>query len=109
VIIAPAFRAAVGFALTLATATPCNAQTWQQTHPRRAEVNGRLLNQNARIRQERREGEINSAQAQALHQQDHAIRGDERAMASQNGGQITRTEQNSLNQQENIVSGQIGR
>jgi hypothetical protein len=32
-----------------------NAETWNQAHPRRAEVNGRLANQNQRINQERRE------------------------------------------------------
>jgi hypothetical protein len=86
-----------------------NAETWNQSHPRRAEVNGRLANQNARINEERREGEITRGQARALHAQDRFIRNEERFMARQNGGHITRAEQRSLNQQENAVSREIGR
>jgi len=86
-----------------------NAGTWNQNHPRRAEVNARLANQNWRINQERREGEITAGQARALHAQDRFIRHEERFMARQNGGHITRAEQRSLNQQENAVSREIGR
>jgi len=86
-----------------------NAETWNQEHPRRAEVNSRLDNQNKRINQERREGEISGKEARKLHSEDHAIRQEERDMAKQNGGHITRSEQKVLNQQENAVSRQIGK
>jgi hypothetical protein len=56
-----------------------------------------------------REGEITRDQAAKLHKEDHQIRQEERAMASQNGGHITRQEQKTLNQQENAVSRQIGK
>jgi hypothetical protein len=82
---------------------------WQKDHPRRTEVNKRLANQNARIKQERKEGEITKGQAKQLHKEDHQIRQEERAMASQNGGHITKSEQRVLNQQENGVSKQIGK
>jgi hypothetical protein len=82
---------------------------WQKDHPRRTEVNNRLANQNQRIKQERKEGEITKAQAAKLHSEDHAIRQEERTMASTNGGHITKAEQKSLNQQENQVSKQIGK
>ena len=82
---------------------------WQKDHPRREQVNNRLANQNQRIKQERKEGEITKAQAQKLHSEDHAIRQEERAMASTNGGHITKAEQRALNQQENQVSKQIGK
>jgi hypothetical protein len=91
------------------TAQLASAETWNQTHPRRAEVNARLNNQNARINDERREGGITAGQARALHAQDRFIRQEERFMARQNGGHITRSEQRSLNQQENAVSREIGR
>ncbi len=84
------------------------ATTWQKNHPRRTEVNHRLANQNRRIHQERKEGEISGKQAAKLHHEDHQIRQEERAMASQNGGHITKLEQGTLNQQEKRVSGQIG-
>lgn len=91
------------------TAELANAETWNQAHPRRAEVNARLANQSRRINQERREGEITARQARALHAQDRFMRKEERFMARQNGGHITRSEQRSLNQQENAVSREIGR
>ncbi len=91
------------------TTAIANAGTWNQNHPRHAEVNARLANQNWRINQERREGEITAGQARALHAQDRFISNEERFMARQNGGHITRAEQRSLNQQENAVSREIGR
>jgi hypothetical protein len=96
-------------ALACFTAT-ANAETaWQKAHPRRAEVNHRLANQNRRIHEERKEGELSAAQAAALHKDDRQIRQEERDMASQNGGHITKQEQRTLNQQENAVSKQIGK
>ena len=84
------------------------ATEWQKDHPRRAEVNHRLANQDKRIHKEVKSGEISKAQAKQLHHEDHQIRQEEHAMASQNGGHITKQEQRTLNQQENAVSKQIG-
>lgn len=110
--VSPPRAAALALAalITAGFATAALAETqWERNHPRREQVNNRLQNQNARINREVREGEITPGQARALHQEDHAIRQEERAMARQNGGHITRAEQRSLNQQENAVSRQIGR
>ena len=82
---------------------------WQKDHPRREQVNNRLANQNKRIQNEVKEGELTKSQAAGLHKQDHQIRQEERAMASQNGGHITKLEQATLNQQENRVSKEIGK
>jgi hypothetical protein len=87
-------------------ATP--ATKFQATHPRRAQVNSRLNNQNRRIDAEVKDVQINKKQAAALHNEDHQIRTEERDMASQNNTHITTQEQKTLNQQENAVSGQIG-
>jgi hypothetical protein len=106
-------RTALTLALSLSLsglATNALADTqWQKDHPRREQVNNRLANQNQRIKQERKEGEITKAQAHKLHSEDHAIRQEERTMASTNNGHITKAEQKSLNQQENQVSKQIGK
>jgi predicted RND superfamily exporter protein len=80
---------------------------WQKDHPRRVEVNKRLKNQNRRINQGVKNGKLTKQQAAQLHKEDHQIRQEERDMASQNGGHITKQEQKTLNQQENAVSGQI--
>ena len=101
--------AAVALIGIAGTALADNDTTWQKDHPRREQVNNRLAHQSKRINTERREGEITKAQAQKLHAEDHAIRQEERAMASTNGGHITKAEQRALNQQENQVSKQIGK
>ena len=92
-----------------ATSVSAIADTqWQKTHPAREQVNSRLKNQNKRIHEEVKKGEISKQQAQQLHQQDKSIRTEEHSMASQNGGHITKQEQSTLNQQESGVSQQIG-
>jgi len=80
---------------------------WQKSHPRRTQVNKRLLNQNRRINQGVKSGTLTKTEAGQLHKEDHQIRQEERDMASQNGGHITKQEQRTLNAQENKVSGQI--
>ena len=85
------------------------ATEFQKEHPRRAEVNHRLEIQDKRIHQEVKEGKMSKAEAKKLHKEDHQIRKEEKSMASQNGGHITKLEQKTLNQQENSVSKQIGK
>ena len=96
--------------LTLGTSvTSASAETlWQFNHPRRAEVNQRLAYQNYRINDGVEDGRISPYQAQRLHAEDRAIRNEERTMAGINGGYITPAQQRALNQQENVVSRQIG-
>ena len=101
----------LALAITAAMSGQAFAETgqWKKDHPRRAEVNHRLNKQDKRINKEVMEGEITKTQAKALHKEDHQIRQEERDMASQNGGHITKQEQKTLNQQENGVSKQIGK
>lgn len=82
---------------------------FDKEHPRRAEVNGRLANQNARVKNEVKEGEMSKAKAAKVHKEDRQIRGEEKVMASHDGGHITKADQKSLNQQENAVNRQIGK
>src|SRR5450755_498455 len=90
--------------LSMAPAGLAGETQWQKDHPRRAEVNGRLKNQNKRTNQGVKNGKLTSQQAGQLHHEDRQIRQEERDMASQNGGHITKQEQKTLNQQENQVS-----
>ena len=90
-------------------ATAASAETaWQKSHPRRAEVNARLRYQNYRIDRGEASGRISPYRARQLHAEDRTVRHEERAMARFNGGYITPAEQRALNQQENVVSRQIG-
>jgi Skp family chaperone for outer membrane proteins len=73
-------------------------------HPRRAQVNTRLARQNYRIDKKVEDGKMSEKEAAKLHTEDHQIRQEEKDMASQDGGHITKQEQKTLNQQENQVS-----
>ncbi len=96
-------------ALSAASIGTASAETqWDANHPRRAEVNHRLQNQDRRIHTEVRDGKMSPAEAAKLHRDDHQVRQEERDMAHQDNGHITRQEDRTLNQQENQVSKQIG-
>ncbi len=90
-------------------AAPAIADTaWQAHHPRREQVNNRLGNQNGRIHQEVREGEMSHAKAARLHHADHRIRVQERRIAARHGGHLTRHEQARINHEQSHVSHRIG-
>ncbi len=92
----------------LSLATPAMADPgWNAAHPRRAEVNGRLANQNRRIDAGVRDGELSRGEARRLHGEDRSIRREERRMAWRDGGHITGRDQRIINRQENGVSRQI--
>jgi len=102
---------ALGLAACFASALSTSAMAesnWAKDHPRRHEVNHRLKVQNARIHDQVKKGELSKQQAAKLHKDDHQIRQEERDMASQNGGHITKQEERTLNEQENRVSRNIG-
>lgn len=90
--------------LVAAPALRADETLWQKDHPRRTQVNKRLNNQNKRIKQGAQNGKLTPQQAQQLHKDDHQIRQEERDMAAQNGGHITKQEKKTLNQQENANS-----
>jgi hypothetical protein len=96
--------AILGLGFALVTLNDASAAA---AHPRRAEVNGRLAVENARINRNLAKGNITPQEATALHSEVRGVRAEERLDASQHGGHITKAEQHQLNQQENGVSKQI--
>jgi hypothetical protein len=76
-----------------------------QNHPRRAEVLGRDNNLNNAINQDR--GQLGGNYT-ALKTDDRSIRQQEQADARANGGYITSTQKQQLNQEENQLRQQIG-
>jgi len=62
---------ATGFVAVSSAGSAFAETAWDANHPRRDEVNDRLRNQDHRINQERREGEISRGQARQLHREDH--------------------------------------
>ena len=105
------FLSAAALLVASVMAIPTNAQDkkadFDKTHPRRAEVNKRLDNQNARVDNKVDEGKMSKGEAKKIHKEDHAIRKEERRDAAENGGHITKAEQKHINHQENKVSKQI--
>ena len=99
-----ALIAATGMGLLLPTPAMAN---WRSSHPRRAEVNARLRHLDRRINGERQEADLTKAQAHTLRRDDRSIRQEERDMARLDKGHITKADQRVLNQQENVLSGQI--
>ena len=112
ILMATVFNALFAFStMTVAAqnATPqqSNPVAPKQAHPRRQQVNARLKNQNERIDKKVDEGKMSKAEGNKLKKNDHEIRQEERDMAKQNGGHITKQEQKTLNQQENRNSRKI--
>jgi hypothetical protein len=83
--------------------------SFAKNHPRRAEVNQRLNNQDHRIDHKVKNGDMSRREAHNLHRQDHQIRREERRMASRHGGHLNKHEQYRLNRQENHMSHKIHR
>jgi hypothetical protein len=94
-------------AILLLSSSAFAQNNFDATHPRRAEVNQRLANQNARVDTKVADGKMSQHEANKIHREDHAIKQEERADARANGGHITKQEQNQINHQENHVSRQI--
>lgn len=98
----------VAFTALALSAVPSFAGTaWQSSHPRRVEVNNRLGNQSGRINQDVRGGSLSRSQAHQLRGEDGRIHQEERDMASQDHGHLTRTDQRALNRQETGVNRQL--
>ena len=78
-------------------------------HPRRAEVNGRRMNQNRRINQGVRSGQLTHQETHQMRSEERGVRAQEHADVKANGGYLTRGEKRQLNHEENGMSRQIYR
>jgi hypothetical protein len=77
-------------------------------HPRVNQVNSRIDNQEKRINEERKEGELTGKQARTDRRDLRTINQEKHDMRSQDNGHLTRADQRSLNQQLNHNSRRIG-
>lgn len=93
--------------LGIANVSMAQDGSFSKNHPRRAEVNQRLNNQDRRINRKYKNGDITKHQAGRLHSRDHQMRKEERRMAYRHGGHLTKHEQNRLNRKENHMSRRI--
>jgi hypothetical protein len=82
-----------------APAAGAKGGNFAKTHPRRHQVNKRLKKQNARINAKEKEGKMSPGEAARLKKNDKDIHQEEKDMAAQDNGHITKQDQATLNQQ----------
>ena len=82
--------------------------SWEQAHPRQAEVNQRVAEQVRRINAQVASGHISLTKAAKLRWQEARILLQEKILAAHQGGHITPQQQAALNQQQDRLSAQIG-
>lgn len=100
--------AGLSLVLALGAVSSASAETqWDRHHPRRDEVNDRLVHQHHRIAEARHHGQLSGWEARRLHRADWRIRQQERRFAHHHHGHISRFEQHRLNNEENRVSHHI--
>ena len=95
--------------LSFAQQGPGQQPTHLGKHPRVNQVNKRIDNQEKRITEERKEGELTKGQAKQDRANLKAINNEKREMRKSDGGHLTKADQNALNQQLNSNSKNIGK
>ena len=88
---------------------PGHQRTHIPHHPRVNQVNKRIDNQEHRINQERKEGEITKGQARQDRRNLSKINQEKHDMRSMDKGHLTKGDQKALNQQLNKNSRKIGK
>ncbi len=87
---------------------PGHQRTNIKNHPRVNQVNKRIDNQEKRITEERKEGDLTKAQAQQDRKNLSRINQEKKDMRKMDGGHLTSQDQKALNQQLNKNSKKIG-
>ncbi|MGD0414250.1 MAG: hypothetical protein ABSA80_02745 [Terriglobales bacterium] len=76
-------------------------------HPRVNQVNGREENQQQRIGNGIKSGQLNSQQAANLEKRETSVQNREQKDMAKNNGHLTRAEQKGINRQQNRISKSI--
>jgi hypothetical protein len=98
-----------GLSLVAVAQGPGRQRTNIPNHPRVNQVNKRIDNQERRINQEVREGEMSKKEARQDRQNLKEINQEKKAMRKQDNGHLTKDDQKALNQQLNENSKEIGK
>ena len=99
--------AAASVLLVGAYAGSAVAQSYDATHPRPAEVNGRLNDQQDRVDNKLAKDKMSTHEAEKIQHQDKGISNEEHAMERHDDGHLTNKDDRILNRQENHVSNEI--
>ena len=96
----------IAIAITgLLTATAFGDNPTPTHHPRN--IQHRKHNQQARIHEGVKSGELTKGEAKHLEKQEHALNKEEREMRKENGGKLTAADRAKLNRQQNHMSKEI--
>ena len=95
--------------LSFAQQGPGHQPTHLDKHPRVNQVNKRIDNQEKRVTEERKEGELTKGQAKNDRANLKAINKEKKEMRKSDGGHLTKADQKALNQQLNSNSKNIGK
>jgi hypothetical protein len=106
-IILTAFTIAIA-TVTFAQQGPGHQRTHIAHHPRVNQVNKRIDNQESRIKDERKEGDLTRAQARKDRRNLRTVNQEKRDMRRQDHGHLTKADQRALNQQLDKNSKKIG-
>lgn len=98
---------AISFGLTSFAQGP--ATQTAQRHPRVQQVNKRIINQEKRIREERKEGEMTKAEAKEARKNLSEINMQKKVMRQEHNGHLTKKDQKELNKELNKNSKEIGK
>ncbi len=79
----------------------------KREHPRREEVNRRIRNEEKRITDGVKDGQLTKSEAKKLRGELAGVKAQEKAEVKANGGYLTKAEQKQLNQELNQDSRQI--
>jgi len=89
--------------LLTATAFGDSTTPTKNPHP----IQHRKHNQQARIHEGMKSGELTKGEAKHLEKQEHALNKEEREMRKENGGKLTAADRAKLNRQQNHLSKEI--
>ena len=94
-------------ALLTATGFAQSATTTTNPHKKHETIRQRKANQQARIREGKKSGELTKHEAHNLEKKEHALNKEEREMRKKDGGKLTKQDRKTLHQQQNQLSKQI--
>jgi hypothetical protein len=98
---------AISLGLTTFAQEPVNQAA--KRHPRVHQVNKRIVNQQKRIIEERKEGEMTKAEAKEARQNLSEINMQKKVMRQEHNGHLTKKDQKELNKELNKNSKEIGK
>ena len=101
--------AALAISLGLTTFAQEPVTQAAKRHPRVHQVNKRIVNQEKRITEERKEGDMTRAEAKEARQNLAEINREKRAMRQAHNGHLTKKDKRELNKKLNENSKEIGR